>query len=102
MTTEARKAFRALGIGSGITLMTILGAIWWAAAQGCDKVIDPHIMSIASKVDSVKIIPMIKETRAIVDSVRCDYKVIKSILEVMATNDQLIEAQRRRNGEVWR
>jgi hypothetical protein len=87
-----------------LTVIAIGGASALLIAGG-NKIIDPHIAAVAERVDSSNHIPIMKEIAAIKatsDSTNKNVTVILSILEVMATNDQLIEAKNKRDGVLWK
>jgi hypothetical protein len=39
----------------------VLGGIWWAMGQGCEKLLDPHIAVVSARVDSVNHIPVMSK-----------------------------------------
>ncbi|MBE3122212.1 MAG: hypothetical protein IMZ53_09555 [Thermoplasmata archaeon] len=109
MTTEKRNKIvvflKKLGIGSGITIVGITGGIWWSLAQGVEKVLDPHIVRVACRVDSISLIPIKEEiikNKKEIKGQDTTLRVIRSLLEVIATNDQKTEAYNLRNSGIYR
>jgi hypothetical protein len=87
-----------------LTVIAICGAWALIAAGGC-KLIDAHVQEVAERSDSINHVPIMKEiasVQATSDSTNHDVRVILSILKVMATNDQLIQAKSERDGAVWK
>jgi heptaprenylglyceryl phosphate synthase len=87
-----------------LTVIAIGGAGALIIAGG-NKIIDPHISVVAERVDSANHIPIMKEIASIKntsDSTNRNVAVILSILNVMATNDQLIKAKTEREGGLWK
>lgn len=64
------------------------------------SIVDPYIERVACRMDSANHMPLqkeISEIRAIEKKTDTNIAIIKSILEVLATNDQLVIAAQRRN-----
>jgi hypothetical protein len=81
-----------------LTVIAISGSVTlvWVCAQSA---VDPYIECIAERRDSINHVPIqreIADIRAIEKKTDTNIQIIKSILEVLATSDQLLVAQQRR------
>lgn len=92
------------GISSKITsfcgVVLGLAAIGALVVQGQHVFIDPHTEKVAARIDTLNHIPIMKELseiRELVKKTDTNFAIIRSILEVTTTNDQLLKAQDRRN-----
>lgn len=85
--------------------IVVIGGAWVIIAAGGNKIIDPHISAVAERVDNANHVPIRKEIDGIkitIDSINHNATVILSILEAIATNDELIEAKNKRDGNLWK